>query len=120
MQVHEIPREYKGESRILVIFSIKALIYTVIGAIIGLPFFIILKEFNHTIIGLIIMALLGLIGYTIATFKIPESQSFSLTRKNGGEKIDDVILRWIKFKRKKNKIYVYKEEKVNREENTNE
>lgn len=120
MQVHEIPREYKGESRILVIFSIKALIYTAIGATIGLIFFIIFKQFGYTLIGIIIMAFFGLIGYSIATFKIPESQSFALTRKTGGEKIDDVILRWIKFKRKKNKIYVYKEEKIKREENTNE
>ena len=43
MQVHEIPRNYKGEGRILYIFSIKALIYTGIGAIIGTLPYIILK-----------------------------------------------------------------------------
>ena len=33
-----------------------------------------------------------------------------MTRKTGGENIDDVILRWIKFKMKsKKKIYVYTE-----------
>lgn len=32
---YQIPRNYKGESRILMIFSIKALIYTAIGAAFG-------------------------------------------------------------------------------------
>ena len=31
MEIHEIPRDYKGESRILYIFSVKALAYTGIG-----------------------------------------------------------------------------------------
>jgi hypothetical protein len=35
-----------------------------------------------------------------------------VTRLVGGEKIDDVILRYIRFKRKKNKIYITKEEDV--------
>ena len=43
---------------------------------------------------------------------MPETNSFEITRKTGGERIDDVILRAIKFKMKKNRIYVYtKEEK---------
>lgn len=31
MEIHEIPRDYKGESRILYIFSVKALVYTGVG-----------------------------------------------------------------------------------------
>lgn len=120
MQVHEIPREYKGEGRILYIFSTKALIFTALAATVGLPFFLIFKMLGYTIIGLIIMAVFALIGFAIGTFKVPESQAFSITRKTGGEKIEDVLLRWIKFKKKKNRIYIFKEDKTKREENTNE
>ena len=120
MQIHEIPREYKGEGRILYIFSTKALIFTAIGATIGIPFFLIFKMFGYTIVGLVITAIFALIGFSIATFKMPESQAFAITRKAGGEKIEDVLKRWIKFKKKKNRIYIFKNEKINREEDTNE
>ena len=52
------------------------------------------------------------IGFSIGTFKIPESTNFEITRKTGGENIDEIILRAIKFKQKKKRIYLYsKEEK---------
>ena len=35
MGTHMIPRNTKGEGRILYIFSIKALVYTVVGIVIG-------------------------------------------------------------------------------------
>lgn len=120
MQVHEIPREYKGEGRILYIFSAKALIFTAVATTVGLPFFLLLRMMGYGIVGLIIMGLFGLIGFAIGTFKVPESQAFSITRKNGGEKIEDVILRWIKFKKKKNRIYVFRDEQMKKEEKTNE
>ena len=59
-------------------------------------------------ITVICIGVFGLIGYSIATFKIPDSNSFELTKKAGGESIDQIILRYIKFKNKKNRIYVYK------------
>ena len=37
---------------------------------------------------------------------MPDTKRFSLTQKTGGEKIDDVIMRYIRFKQKKNRIYV--------------
>ena len=43
MQSYEIPRNYKGEGRILYIFSTKGLIYTAAGIGIGLIFYVILK-----------------------------------------------------------------------------
>ena len=47
-------------------------------------------------------------------FKIPDNNGFELTKKTGGENIDDVIIRYIKFKRNNKKLYVYtKEEKSN-------
>ena len=38
MGTYYIPRNVKGESRILMVFSVKGLIYTAIGAAIGLLF----------------------------------------------------------------------------------
>ena len=110
MNTYNIPRDYKGESRILFVFSTKALIYTAVGAGIGLIFYFIFNIIGLTMIGIVITALFGLIGFAIGTFKMPDTNSFEITRKTGGEKIDDVILRWIKFKKNRNKIYVYKEE----------
>ena len=72
MQSYYIPRNYKGEGRILYIFSTKAIIYTAVGVGIGLIFYFILNLIGLTTIGIIIAILLGGIGFVIATFKIPE------------------------------------------------
>lgn len=61
-------------------------------------------------VGLIITIVLGAIGFAIGTLKVPETTAFEITKKTGGENIDDVILRWIKFKKNGNKVYVYKTE----------
>lgn len=116
MQIHEIPRNYKGEGRILYIFSTKGLIYTCIGVGVGLIFYFILKMFGFSMAGFIITVIFGAIGFAIGTLKIPESSNFEITRKTGGENIDDVILRWIKFKKNANKIYVYKVEEETKDE----
>lgn len=112
MGTYMIPRNTKGEGRILFIFSTKALIYTVVGGGIGIPFYYLFKLMKMNVVGIVIVALLALIGFSIGTFKIPNSDGFKVTRLVGGENIDDVILRYIKFKKKKNKIYVTKEEEI--------
>ena len=44
---------------------------------------------------------------------MPNSSAFEITKKTGGEDIDDVIKRAIKFQMQKNKIYIYtKDDKV--------
>jgi len=107
---YQIPRNVKGEGRILFIFSTKALIYTAVGAGIGLLLRILFSMIGITIVGTVIMVILALIGFCIGTFKMPNSTAFSITRKTGGEGIDDIIMRGLKFKLKsKNKIYVYTE-----------
>ena len=116
MQTYEIPRNYKGEGRILYVFSTKALIYTCVGVGVGFIFYFIMKMLGFSMIGLIITLILGAIGFAIGTLKVPESTAFEITKKTGGENIDDVILRWIKFKKNGNKIYVYKDEDVKKEE----
>ncbi len=116
MQTYEIPRDYKGEGRILYIFSMKGLMYTAIGIVPGLLFYFILNMLGLQMIGIIITAVFGLIGFSIGTFKVPDTKKFKFTEKTGGENIDDVIKRAIKFKQKKNKIYVYKKEETKDEQ----
>lgn len=115
MGPYQIPRNTKGEGRILYIFSYKALGYTAIGAAIGGIFYFMFKLIGLSILGIIMILLFGFMGFSIATFKIPESNSFELGRKVGGENIDEVIKRIIKFKMKKSKIYTYTKEENNDE-----
>ena len=112
MGTYMIPRNTKGEGRILFIFSTKALIYTVVGGGLGIPFYYLFKNINMNIVGIIIVVILALLGFCIGTFKVPNSEAFKVTRLVGGENLDDIILRYIKFKKKKNKIYITKEEDI--------
>ena len=122
MKSYYIPRNYKGEGRILCIFSTKAIIYTAVGVGIGLIFYFLFNLIGLTMVGIIIAGLFGLVGFCIATFKVPDMKNFELTKKTGGEKIDDVIKRWILFKKNNNKIYVYMNENIteDKEEQKNE
>ena len=110
MATHEIPRNVKGEGRILMIFSTKSLIYTAIAAVIGVIFFWLFKQIGLEAIGIGILVVFALIGYVIGMFKIPEIDSLKFTKKVDKENIDDVIKRAILFKMKKNKIYAYTRE----------
>lgn len=112
MGTYMIPRNTKGEGRILFIFSTKALIYTVGGGVIGLPIYYLFKVIGMSVIGIAFIALLALTGFLIGTIKFPNSEKFKVTRLVGGENIDDIIMRYIKFKKKKNKIYITKEEEM--------
>jgi len=122
MGTYQVPRNVKGEGRILFIFSTKALIYTAVGLVIGFIFKIIFGIVNLDIIGYILIVVLGLAGFIIGTLKMPDTNSFEITKKTGGENIDDIIKRAIKFHRDGKKIYVYEKKenlkKIN--ENTNE
>lgn len=110
MGTYQIPRNVKGESRILFIFSMKALIYTAIAACVGLLFYFLFNYLGLFWVGVGFLAGFAAIGFVIGTFKVPDMEGFEFTRKTGGEDIDDVIKRAIKFKSKKNKIYVYTKE----------
>lgn len=114
MGTYNLPRNVKGEGRILFIFSTKSLITTCIGGAVGLVFYVIFKLLGLTMVGIVITLILALIGYVIGMFKIPDNNGLELTKKTGGENIDDVIIRYIKFKKNNKKLYVYtKEEELN-------
>ena len=112
MNTYNIPRNVKGEGRILMIFSTKALIWTTAGVVIGAIFYFIFNLIGMKSLGIIFILLFGVIGFVIATFKVPDSAAFEITRKTGGENIDDVIKRYVKFKREKGKIYVYDKDRT--------
>lgn len=112
MGTYNLPRNVKGEGRILFIFSSKALITTCIGGAAGLVFYFIFNLLGLKMVGIVITLIFAFIGFAIGTFKVPDTNGLEITRKTGGENIDDVIKRYIKFKTNKKKYYVYtKEEK---------
>ena len=117
MGTYNVPRNVKGEGRILFIFSTKAMLYTLAGVVVGLPFYFIFNVLNMMIIGMIFCVFFGIVGFGIATFKVPNSNAFKITKSAGGENIDDVIIRYIKFKLGKKKIYTYKNIENSKEEN---
>ncbi len=119
---YNIPRNTKGEGRFFYIFSTKALIVTIIFGIIGIMFALVVYAFlllarirtSSALVCLIGAVIFGVIGFAISSFKIPDSNNFEITRKAGGEYIDQIILRFIKFKMRRNKIYTFfTEEKKN-------
>jgi len=98
--------------RILLIFSYKALIYTLVSAGVGFIFYLIFAAINLNKVGIGFIVVFALIGFIIGTFKMPEIDTFEITKKAGGQNIDEVLKQLIKFKMKKKKIYTYaKEEK---------
>lgn len=112
MGTYYIPRNYKGETRILYIFTVKSLVTTAIGALVGSIFYLIFSAMAMNFVGLIMMALFALIGWAIGALKIPTIVAIPITKKIGGEPLSEIIIRYIKFKKNK-KIYMYytKEEK---------
>lgn len=107
MGTYRVPRNTKGESRILVIFSTKALVYTIVGVVIGYMISLIMRLCGiEGVLGYIIMGVLGLIGFSVATFKIPNISSVPAFNAIAGESIDDIIIRFIKHKVNKKKIYI--------------
>ena len=115
MGTYNLPRNVKGEGRILFIFSTKSLITTSIGGAVGLIFYLIFSILKLKMVGIIITLIFAFIGYTIGMFKIPDTNGFELTRKTGGENIDDIIMRYIKFKKNSKKLYVYTKEEDSNE-----
>ena len=110
MGTYNLPRNVKGEGRILFIFTGKSMIYTVVAGGIGLLFYFIFSMMNLKMVGIAITVIFALIGFVIGTVKVPNIEKFEFSRKSGGENIDDVIKRAIKFKTRGKKIYVYEEE----------
>lgn len=116
MGTYQVPRNVKGEGRILLVFSTKALIYSAIGIGVGFLFVFLFGLINLAVIGYILLVLFAVAGFIIATFKMPNTNAFEITKKTGGENIDDVIKRAIKYKRNGGNIYIYKKPELIKKE----
>lgn len=107
-RTYTVPRNAKGESRILYIFTMKSILTTAIGLAIGaIPYFI-LSTLGQGMVAFISIASFGVVGYFVGILTIPDSPIVGNLRKAGGEKITDIIVRAITFKNRR-KIYVYRE-----------
>lgn len=122
MGTYYIPRNLRGETRILLIFTVKSLITTGVGALIGSIFFLIFGTIlGEKLVGVIIMAAFALIGWCIGALKIPNVAGLPFTKNVGGESLDEILKRYIKFKMSR-KLYTYVNEKddINVGSNTKE
>lgn len=106
MGTHIIPREVEGEGRILIIFSMKGFIGTLIGIGIGAIFYTVLSRLGAELVGWVLLALCALIGFIIGQFKIPKSNAFTLFKQTGGDYVYEVILKYLNYLKNK-KIYLY-------------
>ena len=96
----------KGESRILYILTAKSLIYTGVGGLIGLIFYLIFSACGLKQVGIIILVILAVIGYGIGTIKFPSTGTGKIAKNVGGDSVDEVIKNYIIFK-KNRKVYTY-------------
>ena len=109
MATHYIPKNLKGETRILIIFSVKSLITTAIGGAIGGILMLIFNAVGLKFLGIILLILFALIGYGVGTIKIPKITGLNFTNNIEGDSIDEIIIRYAKFKANR-KVYSYTKE----------
>lgn len=110
MGTYYVPRNVGGETRILIIFTIKSLITTAIGGTIGLLFYLLIgKILKQQLLGAVVCGVFALIGFAFGAVKIPTIAGIKFTKNIGGESIDEILKRYIKFKMNK-KIYTYTKE----------
>lgn len=113
MGTYIIPRNLKGETRILYVFTIKSLATTAVGFLIGSLFYFLFGVlFGWQTVGLVIAGIFGLIGFAVGAVKIPTLGGVAITKKVGGESLDEIIRRYAVFKTQKKRYsyYITKEE----------
>lgn len=104
-----VPRSVKGESRILIIFSVKSLIFTIAFGLVGVFVYMILSAIGLAMVGVICVVAFAIIGYIVGALVIPDSPLLGNLRKAGGEAVSDILFRAITF-RKRRKIYLYRKD----------
>lgn len=109
MGTYTIPRNYKGETRLLYIFTTKSLITTAIGALLGSIFLLIFMALGMKMVGIIIMAVFAVLGWMAGAIKIPTVSALPITKRIGGEPLGEIIIRYVRFKQSR-KIYTYTKE----------
>ena len=96
----------KGEGRFLYIFTTKGLIYTAVGAMIGFVFYLIFNSIGLKPLGIGFLVVFALIGYAIGSIRIPETSTGKLGRNYAGDYIDEIIMKYLAFKKAKRSMYM--------------
>lgn len=105
---YSVPRKVKGESRILMIFSVKSLLATIGGVIVGILPALLFYSLGLNAIAFVTVVICGALGFGLVTLKIPDSAIIGKFRKAGGEVVGDILFRTLTFNKRK-KIYIYRE-----------
>lgn len=105
--VYSVPRNVKGETRILFIFTVKSFMTTLGGVGIGFVVYLFSSALGAAMVGLLLLVLMAVLGYMVGTLTIPDSPIMGKLRKAGGEDVGTILLRTISFYKKK-KIYMYR------------
>ncbi|MBR1884011.1 MAG: hypothetical protein IJ809_03595 [Clostridia bacterium] len=106
-RTYTVPRSVKGESRILYVFTVVGLIFTVAFGLVGFFIKTLLGGLLPGYSGWIVVGVFAAIGFVVGTLKIPDSNVVGPLKKAGGEKILDIVIRSITFMKRK-KIYIYR------------
>lgn len=107
-KTYSVPRSVKGESRVLYIFSIKSLLFTIAFGFIGLILGYLLSAIGIGSALIITTVVFAAIGFGIGALSIPDSPIVGNLRKAGGEPISDILFRTITFSKRK-KLYIYRQ-----------
>lgn len=113
MRKHEIPREAKGEGRILIFFNLQSIITTVIGLVIGLILGSIVSMFAGKVGFIVMLAAFGILGFIVGAVKIPEIKTMPITKSVNGLYLHQVVIRYIKFKQRRSLKTLKREEYFN-------
>lgn len=106
-RTYSVPRNVKGETRLLYIFSIKSLLFTIGFGLFGIIFYFIFRLMNLNLVGIIFVIIFAAIGFGVGSLVIPDSPLIGSLRKAGGEAVSDILFRLLTFKKRK-KIYLYR------------
>lgn len=106
-RTYSVPRNVKGETRILYIFSVKSLLFTIGFGLVGVLLYFFFSLINLKIVGFVMVGVMALIGFGVGALIIPDSRLVGNLRKAGGEAVSDILFRMLTFKKRK-KIYLYR------------
>ena len=109
MSTHYIPKDLRGVTRILIIFTVKSLITTAIFGFVGAILYFIFSAMQMKVLGVILFAVFALIGYGFGTIKMPRITGWKFTKNIEGDSLDEVVVRFAKFNSSK-KMYSYTKE----------
>ena len=108
-RTYPVPRSVKGESRVLYIFSIKSLMFTIGFGVVGLLVGFIFSMIGWNLGMIIVTVIFAVIGFGVGSLTIPDSPIVGNLRKAGGEPVSDILIRTFSFNKRK-KIYLYRKD----------